>query len=211
VSVGTDLVGEAIEEDDVVPRRWRGRWLRRFTSADRMAAPVIKMFAVIAVILGGLEYMDRVQAARVEQSLGEVDNWDAGGYRRLYSQVNASIWPIYSKQADFIAALPPAQQAIFYNNIGEGITGQNNEFSDENDLLVDELFYFFDRAALCADQRICDYDVLNAFIGSDLADFWRYFGSYAERRRAAGYGQYGVWTERFAKGDISRATWLGLP
>ena len=210
MSVGLDPFEEAIEEDEVVPRQWRGRWLRRFMSVDRMAAPILKGFAVVAVLLGGLEYLDRVQASRVEQSLGEVKHWDAGGYRRQYSQINAAIWPVYTKQADFIAALPATQQAIFYNNIGEGVTGQDNEFADPNDLLVDELFYFFDRVSLCADQRICDYDVLNAFIGSDLADFWRYFGSYAERRRAAGYGQYGIWTERFAKGEISRAAWLGL-
>ena len=208
--VGLDPFEEAIEDGPALPRKWRGRWLRRFASLDRMAAPVLKAFAVVAVILGGLEYLQRVQASRVEQSLAEVSQWDAGGYRRQYSQVNASIWPIYRDQAEFIAALAPAQQSIFYNNIGERITGQDDDFSEPNDLLVDELFYFFDRVALCADQRICDYDVLNAFVGSDISDFWQYFGSYAERRRLAGYGQYGMWTERFAKGEISRAAWLGL-
>lgn len=196
--VGLDIVGEAVENEEVDPRQVRTWPLRLAMTADRYLAPVIKIFAVVAVGFAGLEYVDQVNAKRVERSLAEVAQWDSGGYRSDYQQVNALIWPLFSAQAEYISSLAAPQQAMFYANIGERVTGQDNTFDDPADLMVDNLFYFFDRASLCADQRICDGDVLKAFIGSDVVDFWRYFSSYAERRRDAGYGQYGVWTERLA-------------
>jgi hypothetical protein len=202
VPLGFDVLDDAIEDQKTDPRKGRSWPLRLAMTIDHYLAPVIKIFAVIAVAFAGLEYIERVNATRVERSLAEVEQWDSGGYRSAYQQVNALIWPLFSAQADYISGLPQAQQDLFYANIGEGITGQDNVFDGPADLLVDDLFYFFDRAALCAAQRICDEDVLKAFIGSDVADFWRYFSSYAKRRRDAGYGQYGSWTERLATSTI---------
>lgn len=203
--LGFDIIEDASEHEEVALPKRRTWPLRLAITVDRYLAPVIKIFAVIAVAFAGLEYVERVNASRVERSLGEVEQWDSGGYRGAYQQVNALIWPLFSAQAEYISSLTQEQQELFYSNIGERITGQDNKFDDPADLLVDDLFYFFDRASLCAEQRICDDGVLKAFIGSDVADFWRYFSSYAERRRDAGYGQYGVWTERLAAGTIASA------
>lgn len=204
-----DLLEEATADNSEAepasePRQKNG-WLAR---ADGLLSPIIKIFAVIAVLAGALEYFQHVQDNRIERSLAEVENWDGGGYRAAYGELNAIIWPFYQQQAEFIADLRPDQQALIYANIGERVTGQDDQFDAQADRLVDDLFYFFDRIALCAHQRICDFDVLNAFLGTEVIDFWRYFSEYAERRRDAGYGNYGLWTERFAKAEIARASWL---
>ena len=66
-----------------------------------------------------------------------------------------------------------------------------------------------ERAALCAKERICDYDVVNTCLGDAARTFWLYFSRYAERRQSVGYASYGTWTARFAHGEIRRAL-LGL-
>lgn len=198
-----EILDDAIDEIAAETCNERSWIARTATTLDRFLAPVIKIFAVIAVAFAGLEYVDRVNATRVERTLAEVEQWDSGGYRAAYQKVNALIWPLFSAQAEYIASLPTTQQGMFYGNIGERVTGQDNKFDDAADLLVDDLFYFFDRASLCAEQQICDGAVLKAFIGSDVADFWRYFSSYAARRRDSGYSQYGVWTERFAASIVA--------
>lgn len=205
--VGFDPIEEAVESEPPAKGSWA---VSRLARLDTILAPVLKVFAVLAVLFGGVEYFQRIQATRVEQSLAHLRQWDEDGYRQAYGEVNALVWPVFSKEAKFIAGLPQEQQELLYANIGERVTGQDSDFDGAADKLVDDLFYFFDRAALCADQRICEFAVLEAFIGSDVEDFWRYFSSYAERRRSAGYGQYGEWTERFAQGRIARASWLNL-
>ena len=50
--------------------------------------------------------------------------------------------------------------------------------------------------------EIVGYNSGHFMPGSNVADFWRYFSSYAKRRRDAGYGQYGSWTERLATSTI---------
>jgi hypothetical protein len=42
------------------------------------------------------------------------------------------------------------------------------------------------------------------FLGNEARTFWRYFSRYAAVKNSTGYDVYGYWTERFAKGDISR-------
>jgi len=60
---------------------------------------------------------------------------------------------------------------------------------------------------LCANERICDYDVINTFLGEEARTFWLYFSRYAERRQTLGYARYGKWTERMPNGEISRSLW----
>lgn len=206
--MSVDPLDEAVaDQGEPQGNRGDGRRTGWLAGADGVLSPVLKIFAVIAVLAGAMEYFQRVQDDRIERSLAEVENWDEGGYRAAYGELNAIIWPFYQQQADFIVGLAPDKQALIYANIGERVTGQDDQFDARSDRLVDDLFYFFDRAALCAQQRICDFDVLNAFLGTEVVDFWRYFSEYAERRRDAGYGNYGLWTERFARAEIARASW----
>ena len=195
-------------DDDDVPKRFKGGAWPVFKVANDYISPVVQVLAVVGALAAVAEYSQRLQAARVEESLRQVEVWDSGEFRQRYLEVNDLLWPLYRKQAEYLRTLPDNQRAIFYGNMGEAITGRDDWFNGDVDKSVDRVFYFFDRAALCADQRICDYDVLNTFLGNDLRDFWRYFHAYAERRRFAGYVDYGVWTENFANGRIARASIL---
>jgi hypothetical protein len=101
------------------------------------------------------------------------------------------------------------RRALLLGNLGDAVTGRDEDFSSSADRDVNTVFAFFDRAGLCANERICDFDVLNTFLGDAAEPFWLYFHVYADKRRAAGYVAYGAWTERFAEGRISRS-WFSI-
>lgn len=188
----------------------RTRWQRLLAWTQELGSfvdPILKTLLLIAVLLGGYEYLSRQQSARVEKSLALVDEWQSGGHRDAYQRINDLIWPLYLESADAIGALASAaaQRVLIYGNLGETITGRDDDFSSAADRDVDQVFYFFERAGLCANERICDYDVIDTFLGEEAKTFWLYFARYAERRQALGYARYGAWTERLAKGEVRRA------
>ena len=76
--LGFDVLDDAIEDQKTDPRKGRSWPLRLAMTIDHYLAPVIKIFAVIAVAFAGLEYIERVNATRVERSLAEVEQWDSG-------------------------------------------------------------------------------------------------------------------------------------
>jgi hypothetical protein len=180
--------------------------------ADEIAAVILKVVTVLALCFGLFEYDRQKADARVTESLSLVQEWETGGYRDAYTAINDMLWPIYSENADAITAVAsdPAQKALLYGNIGEVVTGRDNNFVSPADKDVDKVFQFFDRAAICADESICDYPVLKTFFGSESESFWLYFGKYAERRRDDGYAGYGEWTHKFVDGTIRRAKFLGI-
>lgn len=178
----------------------------RGKALDDIVSPILKLLLIVTVLLGGYEYLQRQQSARVQQSLVLVDQWRTGGHRDAYQRINDLIAPLFAQVA---AALPEDQKALIFGNIGETVTGRDDDFTSPADRDVDLVFEFFERAALCANERICDYDVLRTFLGQEAEAFWLYFGRYAEHRRQLGYGQYGTWTARFAEGGVRRAV-LGL-
>jgi hypothetical protein len=184
----------------------------RLNQWDEVAALVLKIVTVVALTFGLFEYDRQKADARVTQSLALVQEWEAGGYRDAYTRINDLLWPVYSQNADAIAAVGDDQDArkLLYGNIGETVTGKDDAFVSEADRDVDKIFQFFERAAICADQSICDYGVLRTFFGSESGSFWLYFSKYAERRRTDGYAGYGDWTGKFVMGDIRRAKFLGL-
>ena len=138
-----------------------------------------------------------------------VDEWKTDGHRDAYQRINDLVWPLYAESAPLIeaAASDQAQVAMIFGNLGDGVTGRDDDFASAADRDVDQIFYFFDRAALCANERICDFDVINTFLGEEARTFWLYFSKYAERRQTLGYSSYGKWTERLAAGTISRSLW----
>jgi hypothetical protein len=199
------------EHDDPPPHGWWGR----VVVFGKGYAPVIdgalKTLLIFAVLLGGYEYLSRQQSARVEKSLAMVNEWKDAGHREAWQRINDLLWPLYAESAGAIQSMDddPERRALLYGNLGDAVTGRDDSFTTPADRDVDAVFYFFDRAALCANERICDYDVINTFLGEEARTFWLYFSRYADRRQAVGYASYGNWTARFAKGDIRRS-WLGL-
>ena len=169
---------------------------------DDLVSPVLKILLIITVLLGGIEYFQRQQSARVEKSLQLVDQWRTGGHREAYQRINDLVAPLFAQVA---ASVGESERALVLGNIGETVTGRDEDLSSPADKDADLVFEFFERAALCANERICDYDVLNTFLGEEAQSFWLYFSRYAEHRRELGYAQYGLWTARFATGDIRRA------
>ena len=180
--------------------------------ADEIAAVLLKVVTVLALCFGLFEYDRQKADARVTESLALVQEWEAGGYRDAYASVNDLLWPIYQQNADAIAAVgdDADSKALLYGNIGEAVTGRDDAFVSPADRDVDKVFQFFERAAICSDESICDYPVLSTFFGAEASSFWLYFGKYAERRQADGYAGYGEWTHKFVDGDIRRAKFLGL-
>jgi hypothetical protein len=172
-----------------------------------IADAVLKLLLIVGVLFGSYEYFSRQQAGRVEKSLAMVDEWQTSGHRDSWQRINEAIWPAYAQSAAAIQqmASEPGALALIYGNLGDGATGGDDDFSSPADRDVDQVFYFFERAALCANERICDYDVINTFLGEEARTFWLYFSRYAERRQAVGYAGYGNWTRRFAEADIRRA------
>jgi len=184
----------------------------RLNQWDEIAALVLKIVTVLALTFGLFEYDRQKADARVTQSLALVQEWESGGYRDAYTRINDLLWPIYSQNATAIQAVGDDKdaRALLYGNIGETVTGKDDAFVSEADRDVDKVFQFFERAAICADQVICDYGVLKTFFGSESSSFWLYFGKYAERRQIAGYAGDGDWTRRFVSGDVRRAKFLGV-
>jgi len=184
----------------------------RLNQWDEIAALVLKIVTVLALPFGLFEYDRQKADARVTQSLALVQEWESGGYRDAYTRINDLLWPIYSQNAASIQAVGDDKDglALLYGNIGETVTGKDDAFVSEADRDVDKVFQFFERAAICADQAICDYGVLKTFFGSESGSFWLYFSKYAERRQTDGYAGYGEWTRKFVSGDVRRARFLGL-
>lgn len=180
--------------------------------ADEIAAVLLKVVTVLALCFGLFEYDRQKADGRVTESLSLVQEWEAGGYRDAYAAINDMLWPIYQQSAEAIAAVgdDADRRALLYGNIGEAVTGRDDAFISDADRNVDKVFQFFERAAICSDEGICDYGVLKTFFGAEASSFWLYFGKYAERRQADGYAGYGEWTHKFVDGDIRRAKFLGL-
>ncbi len=191
------------------PRRWP-QLVAGAKPYNDFIDSILKTLLVVTVFLGGFEYFSRQQTARVEKSLALVDEWQSGPSAAL-QRINDLIWPLYSALATDIEAASgdPELRALLLGNLGDAVTGRDEDFSSPADRDVDTVFGFFDRAGLCANERICDYDVLATFLGDAAAPFWLYFHVYAEKRRTAGYVGYGAWTERFAEGRINRS-WFGI-
>jgi hypothetical protein len=200
--------GEALAVDQALATS--PRWRINSKSYGEVIDAILKTLLVITVFLGGFEYFSRQQTARVEKSLALVDEWQ-GRASGAMQRINDVIWPLYAAVATDIeaASTDPALRARLLGNLGDAVTGRDEDFSSPADRDVDTVFDFFDRAGLCANERICDYDVLATFLGDAAEPFWLYFAEYAARRRAAGYVGYGAWTERFAEGQISRS-WFGV-
>lgn len=179
---------------------------------DEVAAVILKLVTVLALTFGLFEYDRQKADGRVTQSLELVQEWESGGYQDAYARINDLLLPIYQQNADAIVAVGDnaADRELLYGNIGEAVTGKDDAFVSEPDKDVDKVFHFFERAAICSDEAICDYPVLKTFFGSEASSFWLYFGKYAERRQADGYPGYGEWTKRFVDGEISRAKFLGV-
>jgi hypothetical protein len=179
--------------------------------ADEIAAVILKLVTVLALTFGLFEYDRQKADARVTESLSLVQEWETGGYQDAYERINELLLPIYQQSAEAIAAVgdEAAAKALLYGNIGEAITGKDDSFVSQPDRDVDKVFHFFERAAICANEAICDYPVLKTFFGSEASSFWLYFGKYAERRQADGYAGYGDWTQKFVTGEIERAKFLG--
>jgi len=180
--------------------------------ADEIAALLLKIVTVLALTFGLFEYDRQKADARVTQSLSLVQEWETGGYRAAFTNTNDRLWPLYSQSSDVIAAVGNDKdaRALLYGNIGEAVTGRDDAFVSDADRDVDLVFHFFERAAICADEQICDYPVLKTFFGSEADSFWLYFSKYAERRQNDGYAGYGDWTRRFVEGQITPAKFLGL-
>jgi hypothetical protein len=191
------------------------RWemiVERVTAYGDFIDPILKTLLLVGVIFGSYEYFARQQSQRVEKSLALVDEWKDGGHREAWQRINDAVFPLYAEAAPAIAGMAANEDQIglIYGNLGDTVTGRDDDFSSAADRDVDQVFYFFDRAALCANERICDYDVLDTFLGQEARTFWLYFSRYADRRRALGYAQYGSWTERFAATDIRRSAIPGI-
>jgi hypothetical protein len=184
----------------------------RLRRADDYAALILKIVTVLALTFGLFEYDRQKADARVTQSLDMVQEWESGGYRDAYARINDLLLPIYEQNASAIAAVgkDADARALIYGNIGETVTGRDDVFSSPADHDVDLVFQFFDRAALCADQTICDYGVLRTFFAAESESFWLYFARYAGHRQADGYAGYGAWTHKFVDGDIRTVKFLGL-
>lgn len=184
----------------------------RLQRADDWAALALKLVTVLALIFGLFEYDRQKADSRVTQSLALVQEWETGGYRDAYARINDLLWPIYAQNADAIAAAgnDMAQRSVLYGSIGETVTGKDDAFVSQPDKDVDMIFHFFERAAICADQAICDFSVLKTFFGAESASFWLYFAKYAERRQNDGFAGYGEWTRKFVDDDIRPVKFYGV-
>ena len=208
----TRAAAEPVTPDPAVTAQPMTSWRRLLAATQELGNfvdPILKTLLLIGVLLGAYEYFSRQQSVRVEKSLVLVDEWQSGGHRDAYQRINDLIWPLYLESAEAIRALggDAAPRALIYGNLGDAITGRDDDFSTAADRDVDQVFYFFERAGLCANERICDFDVIDTFLGEEVRTFWLYFARHAERRQALGYARYGAWTERLAKGEVSRSLW----
>ena len=180
---------------------------RRVTvkSVHDIASMILQILLVISVVVGGYQYLLLREAERVNQSLGFVSLWESEGFREDLSFINAAIATSFQLARPQIQAAEGDDQLIaaMLANLGDRVTGADAAFDTELEQKIERIFYFFDRAAICAENAICENRVMRSFLGEQAGDFWRYFSSYARRKRDAGYNGYGDWTERFASSSIT--------
>lgn len=183
----------------------RPTWRRGLKTLDEMVSPVLKALLLVSLIFGVLQYLQVRQNERVGQSLQYVSLWDADEFRRDLNAINAALAPSFQASRPEIddARDDPKLVDGMLANLGDRLTGSDLTFDTELEAKVERIFYFFDRAAICAEEAICEYDVLRSFLGEEATAFWKYFSIYARRKHDAGYTGYGRWTERFALGTIT--------
>lgn len=196
----------SVPEPDMMPGQ------SKFRALDDILSPLSKIVIFITIVLGGYQYFQSQHEGRVERTMALISAWNEEGLRDIYDELNTAIWPLYSPAAQEIEALvrAGADRGELLANIGEKVTDQSTKIAPGADRHVERLFDYFERAALCSNERLCDYDVFNTFFGNELRSFWQYFSSYAKRKNATGYSGYGEWTERLARGDIARRPFFGL-
>jgi hypothetical protein len=180
---------------------WRGG-MRRL---DEAVSPLLKLLLLVSLVFGVYQYLQLREGERVNQALHYVSLWETEGYRDDLAAVNAALLPSFQDSRVEIDAAAGNDELVdkMLANLGDRLTGADDTFGTELEARIERIFYFFDRAAVCADNAICEYRVLRSFFADEASDFWGYFSTYARRKRDAGYSGYGDWTERFAKGAIS--------
>jgi hypothetical protein len=193
--------------DDVWPRLQR-----HSRGLDDVLAPLAKIVLFVTILLGGYQYFYAQQELRVDRTLEYVAEWNSGRYRDAFDELNQVIWPIYSAAAAEIDALAstPEQRNDMLANIGEQVTNPGTGIAPNAAAQVDQVFSFFERAALCANERLCDFQVLDTFLGNEVRSFWTYFSRYARLKNSTGYTTYGYWTSRFAVGEIAGRRFFGV-
>lgn len=185
---------------------------RLFRGIDEILSPIAKLVLFVTIVLGGYQYFYGQHEQRVDRSLQYVAEWNSEGYRDTFESINRVIWPLYLQSALQIETLAstPEEAAQMLSNIGEQVTNQATGIAPGADQDVDRIFSFFERAALCANERLCDFQVLHTFLGNEARSFWTYFSRYAALKNSSGYTTYGYWTGRFADGDIAGRWFFGL-
>jgi hypothetical protein len=178
---------------------------------DDIFAPLAKVVVFGTIVVGGYQYFQAQHELRVDRSLEYVAEWNSAGYRTAFDKLNRVIWPIYSEAAAEIDALAgsPAQRNSMLANIGEQVTSPATAATREASRNADQVFSFFERATLCANEQLCDFAVLDTFLGNEVRSFWTYFSRYAALKNSTGYSTYGYWTERFATGQVANRKFLG--
>lgn len=183
----------------------RPAWLRYLKTLDEIVSPILKALLLVSLIFGVLQYLQVRENERVTQSLQYVSLWDSDDFRRDLNAINAALAPSFQASRPQIddARDDPELVDGMLANLGDRLTGADLTFNTRLEAKIERIFYFFDRAAICAEVAICQYDVLRSFLGEEATAFWKYFSMYARRKRDAGYTGYGHWTERFALGTIT--------
>lgn len=197
---------KAKSEPDVLPGQ------ARFRALDEVLSPLSKIVIFVTILLGGFQYFQNQHEARVERTMSLISEWNESGLRDVYDDLNAAIWPLYSPASEQIETLvrAGANRGDLLANIGEKVTDQGTGLAPGADRHVERLFEYFERAAVCSNEHLCDYEVFELFLGNEFRSFWQYFSSFAKRKDASGYSGYGEWTERLAKGEIARRAFFGF-
>src|ERR1700754_2605879 len=113
----------------------------RGKALDDIISPILKILLIVTVFLGGYEYLQRQQSARVEKSLQLVDQWQSGGHRDAYQRINDLVSPLFAAVAADVA---DDQRALILGNIGETVTGRDDALTSPADRDADLVFEFFE-------------------------------------------------------------------
>lgn len=183
-----------------IPKKRLGTRLAEYVPAT---TAVVNIIAIVGVCGGLYQFMDQGAAKRTEQSIQLVNVWETEKYKDKYERIQTEIFKILDElpadQKTFLTSSSDGARAAAFGNIGRrAITVDGQVMTSD----VEDLFYYFNKTAICIEYSMCSKSASNAFLFETARSFWVYFDWYARDRRDHGYEGFASEAEKFATGQL---------
>lgn len=143
----------------------------------RNFASVILLFGLC---IAYFEYQASQSKIRIERTFDLIKDWDSGGYRKKFIDFSELIMTFEKSAKNLSKSIPEKDRLLFEQNY---VRNKLTDFTYKDKSTLNDLFYFFDKAALCSISELCDTGLVNDFFGVSMKSFRLYSGVYIAERR----------------------------